>query len=81
MYSNHSQELTIGVRPVEICGKVRPHLKGANTGLLRACSNCAGDYEDPDRTAPPGAEQVGQCDDEGADECDVSHKGNFPRTK
>jgi len=27
--------------------------EGRGAGSLRACSACAGDYEDPERTAPP----------------------------
>ena len=30
----------------------------AATGKMRACSACAGDYEDPDRTAWPAADDV-----------------------
>ena len=37
------------------------------SGNLRACSACAGDYEDPDRTAWPADDEesgAGQCDAE-----------------
>jgi len=34
------------------------------TNVMRACSACAGDYEDPDRTAwTPGDVEDGDCDD------------------
>lgn len=49
-----------------MCGKPRP--------AARACSACAGDYEDPDRTAPPregeraGEEAGGESGQAGAGE-------------
>ena len=44
------------------------------TGEMRACSACAGDYEDPDRTArtPDGAE------DEGGDGAPHATTKEFP---
>jgi hypothetical protein len=42
---------------------------GRDSAILSACSACAGDYEDPDRTTPPiySAEELaddGDCADE-----------------
>jgi hypothetical protein len=36
--------------------------------VLRACSNCTGDYEDPDRTAADPDEIPGQWEGDGVDE-------------
>ena len=40
---------------MHICGKPRGLFTPEITSdrVARACSVCAGDYEDPDRTAPP----------------------------
>ena len=62
---------TYSVPAVEICGKAvsglwtprrRPGANGRLEGL-RACSACAGDYEDPDRTAWT-PEERGEAEDE-----------------
>jgi hypothetical protein len=41
-----------GVLSVEKCEKRKPSLTLKNASVFRACSACAGDYEDPDATAP-----------------------------
>jgi hypothetical protein len=38
---------------VDNCGKPGRDFAPEGGMALRACSACAGDYEDPDRTAPP----------------------------
>ena len=69
---------------MEKCGKVgrralataaQHAARGAGgEGAMRACSACAGDYEDPDRTAwtPDGAE------DEGGDDEPHATREEFP---
>ena len=46
---------------------------------MRACSACAGDYEDPERTAPAGATESGGEEDVGAesDEADAACGDEF----
>ena len=39
------------------CGKPAREFGAGGAQGLHACSACAGDYEDPDRTAPPGADE------------------------
>jgi hypothetical protein len=46
---------------VENCGKPCSPEIGPARLAVKACSACAGDYEDPDRTAP--GEDVAECDD------------------
>lgn len=41
-----------GVLPVEKCEKRKLSLTFKNASFVRACSACAGDYEDPNATAP-----------------------------
>jgi hypothetical protein len=48
--------------PVEICGKVLTASGGLSQWEMRACSACAGEYEDPDRTAWTALDQVGDGD-------------------
>ena len=82
---------------MEICGKVsaghgRVTQRLAPAIALRACSACAGDYEDPDRTAwsPDGedldSEETGQerdGSDAGRTAADVedANNGEFPATE
>jgi hypothetical protein len=49
---------------VEICGKVSRSIDCGESHRLSACSACAGDYEDPDYTAPPEAEVMESNDGE-----------------
>jgi len=37
---------------VEKCEKRKPSLTFKHVGFIRACSACAGDYEDPNATTP-----------------------------
>jgi hypothetical protein len=71
--------ILIGNRLVEICGKLLRVGEGAEARLqpavasgdaagplqaLRACSACAGDYEDPDRTVwTPGVEDTDEVEE------------------
>lgn len=54
-----------------MCGKPGPLFTREITPrpAARACSACAGDYEDPDRTAPPReGERAGESGQAGAGE-------------
>jgi hypothetical protein len=46
-----SQEIIDSVLPVEECDKRKQSLTVKYTRVIRACSICAGDYEDPDMTS------------------------------
>ena len=64
------------------CARVREEPKLASDGrgmfeMARACSACAGDYEDPDRTAW-ALEESGEGEDESAPE---PHAEEFPAEK
>ena len=39
------------------CGNLRRDFDAHWAPALHACSACAGDYEDPDRTAPPDEDE------------------------
>lgn len=51
MNSNCSQALNKWYEAVEKCGKRVGFVSAEYTSAVSACSACAGDYEDPDRTA------------------------------
>jgi len=46
-----------------------------STQAMRACSACAGDYEDPDRTAPVDEEAVEEAVDDASIEGDRDETG------
>lgn len=48
----------------EVSGVFCREGRGTESGALRACSACAGDYEDPERTARWADEQAGEPRDE-----------------
>jgi hypothetical protein len=52
---------------VDACGNV----------ALQACSACAGEYEDPDRTVPPEREELAKEAGEGDGEQDDSSDGEW----
>jgi hypothetical protein len=56
-----------GGRPVENCGNRKAPLTLAFASFFQACSACAGDYEDPDRTAASDEHEAGgvSADEEG----------------
>lgn|SRR5690242_15679721 len=51
--SNTSQQINTMLRLVENCVKPEGLVNTEYSNPLQACSACAGDYEDPDRTALP----------------------------
>jgi len=51
---------------VDNCGNLRRGFDADWAQALQACSACAGDYEDPDRTAP---QDEGEDEDDGAGAC------------
>jgi hypothetical protein len=57
--------ITTGEPAVEICGKRSVSSESSGCQGLSACSACAGDYEDPDCTAP-GDEDGWEREDEDA---------------
>jgi hypothetical protein len=57
---------------VHNCGKLTARLGAHGAEGVSACSACAGDYEDPDATAPP-------VDDEDARESERSPEGDSAR--
>jgi hypothetical protein len=61
---------------VEICGKVLDMSSGWLGGEIRACSACAGEYEDPDRTAWTAVGGVEH--DEAAATCEEIEADDFP---
>jgi hypothetical protein len=49
------------------------------SACLRACSACAGDYEDPERTASGDAREEGRAEDASADDAERSvPRDEFP---
>jgi hypothetical protein len=48
---------------------------GMSTQAMRACSACAGDYEDPDRTAPADDEAIEEAIDDVSIEGDRGEAG------
>jgi hypothetical protein len=62
-FSGHGSGRRTDVGPLEPAACAD---SGAAPQPLRACSACAGDYEDPDRTAggPDAEEQEGEADGE-----------------
>jgi hypothetical protein len=62
------QHNSTGSNPRALCGAVRKERSASLAIEMRACSACAGNYEDPDRTAWPTNEEksdAGQTEDEG----------------
>jgi len=51
---------------VEKCGKREGLVASEYSTSWSACSACAGDYEDPDRTTPPDADELADEDEGGA---------------
>ena len=60
-------------------GPEAPGISRGKAGALRACSACAGDYEDPDRTAWP-LEESDEDKDQRAPETDAEAE-EFPAEK
>jgi hypothetical protein len=61
------QHLRTGSNARAFCGAVRKKRSASLSIEMRACSACAGDYEDPDRTAWPNDEEksdAGQTESE-----------------
>ena len=64
--------MTTIVPPVENCGNPgQGPNRGGSGGSLEACSACAGDYEDPDRTTWEGSgdDEEGEEDESEVDWC------------
>lgn len=55
---------------MENCGNLRADVRGAVQPAWRACSACAGDYQDPDRTAWEASEE-GASESDGLDEVEA----------
>jgi hypothetical protein len=51
------QHLRTGRNARALCGALREERSVSLSREMRACSACAGDYEDPDRTAWPTDEE------------------------
>ena len=53
---------------MENCGKQEGRSRGVPGAMaMKACSACAGEYEDPDRTAPPVEDDAAENEIAGAD--------------
>jgi hypothetical protein len=53
---------------VENCGNLNCSPGLPANAIFRACSACAGDYEDPDRTAGNGSEESDETEEGGEEQ-------------
>jgi hypothetical protein len=58
MNSNRGQGLIAYIAPADERGARKPPLVRERTPVLRGCSACAGEYEDPDRTVASHEEEA-----------------------